>query len=305
MKYINPVKFLTAIAGQPVSIEDPQNLSIARKRIMAEIELSDNQTVEYEGTLYSKNDILVFFDSLGSPEEMRFHSLINGDGELLYFLETGTLKFSRNNRFKKNEHYQAPAFLAFVSPYYESVFTPLVLQCFKARDTRTFVDLMTNPILLTGEYKEKSYARIFRMLGDKMSTLEKINADLESYKDVYTEDVYEAANADITCLLNHLPDEFQEFRVKYGRLLLQMAVGIRKKDNVPMAIEIVQITQQLNAGSDIKQHCENMLKAYHAMETETAKSSSSSGGGSGISFKGIIVIIIVILKLMLLASHCN
>lgn len=283
MKYVNPFLLLQQTTGSFVDAENNQALAMAKKQLLAEVELSNTQTITFNEMQYTKNDILNIFDGLQSPATLSFHSLIAHDPPLLLFLQTGALK--NNARFQKAPLYKEAGFLAFISPYYETVFTDLLLKCFEQQDTRVISDLMKNPLLLNGAYKEKSFRRIFRYLNERKSRLSGMHQQLQLHQPVDNGRLEMLTGINMVCLLNYLPLEFQVFRDEYAVQMFDVACAIKQTD-VYRSNLVMGNLRQLNSSAII--FPEEPIAA--PAEYTTAASSNDTG-----SVIGLVVAIIVIL----------
>jgi hypothetical protein len=156
-----------------------------------------------------------------------FNAIIQHDPVLLSFLETGS--FTRQAHFQHEPYYQDPAFLQFIAPYFEPVFTATVIECLQTKDLERMTDLMANPILLDSLHEEKSYRAILQVLHEKSSRLLSLRNQLQMGNNISTTALQEDTDLTALYLLNELPDEFHSFRVEYCKELLQTARLLGKR----------------------------------------------------------------------------
>ncbi|WP_186452585.1 hypothetical protein [Chitinophaga polysaccharea] len=219
MKYLNPIVFLEKMNGAPVAITDTAALSLLRKKMLAEIELSDSRVLNIHGQLFTKNDLLVFFDRLQDSRELSWHQQIAADQHLLHFLETGVL----TGAFKT---YSDPNFLAFIVPYYEPLFTTAVIDSLQRRKGMITQQLFANPLLLDGPAQTTCYRQIHRCLKVEEEKLGIVIEKLRAKQTLPHRQFEQFFDPGWIQQLNSLPAEFQVFRSDYGIGLINLALSI-------------------------------------------------------------------------------
>ncbi|NLR81495.1 hypothetical protein [Chitinophaga eiseniae] len=219
MKYLNPIAFLEKMNGAPVAITDAAALSLLRKKMMAEIELSDSKAINIRGQLFTKNDLLVFFDGLQDSRELSWHQQIAADQHLSQFLETGV----PTGAFKT---YSDQDFLAFIAPYYEPLFTAAVMDSLKQRKGMVTQQLFANPLLLDGPAQTTCYRQIHRCLKVEEEKLGIVIEKLRAKQTLPRKQFEQFADPGWIQQLNSLPAEFQVFRSDYGISLINLALSI-------------------------------------------------------------------------------
>ncbi|MEI3798161.1 MULTISPECIES: hypothetical protein [unclassified Chitinophaga] len=226
MKYVNPVSFLETVHGGPVDTENTAALSLLRKKMLAELELSDDKQFKINQWTFDKHQLLQFFDKLTAGNELRYHAQIAADPVLLHFLETGEI----TGRFADSPLYNENGFLKFISPYYEPLFTNAVLDSLKHQRLQNTSYLFTNPWLLDGEHTTTSYRRIFRYTQVLEEHLKIIIGKLRNGVFIRWKDLSVWANITLVQQLNILPRGFHEFRSDYGICLINVGLAIYQKD---------------------------------------------------------------------------
>ncbi|MBS1563993.1 MAG: hypothetical protein JST39_06365 [Bacteroidetes bacterium] len=117
MQYISPFHFILVTSEDGI---DRQELLLAKKKLLAELELSDRQTIMVNGREFSKHDIISFFDELRESRDIAWHFAVYKDKALLRFLEEQLLETSTS--FLPNPLYNDEAFINWISPYYATAF---------------------------------------------------------------------------------------------------------------------------------------------------------------------------------------
>ncbi|SEW54014.1 hypothetical protein [Chitinophaga arvensicola] len=240
MNYVNPFALLEAMNNGPVDPGNTAALSLLRKKMLAEIELTEDKVLRIATTAFSKNDLLQFFDRLSSTGELAFHASIAADPVLLRFLETGEI----TGHFVDNPVYQTPAFLTFISPWYEPVFTNAVLDSLKHKWLENTTLLFANPLLLDGEYTTTSYTRIFRYCRVLEEQLKISTAKIREGAAFNKKELSAFASGVLVAQLNQLPSEFHEWRSDYGISMINLALATYRKD-FAFGMSVIQLIEKL------------------------------------------------------------
>lgn len=270
MKYLHPFAFLEKMNSGPVDTGDTAALSLLRKKMMAELELTAEKVLWIDGQPFSKNDLLQFFDELQSPITLPYYQQIDQDTVLLTFLTTGKL----TGLFHDNPVYKAPRFITFISPYYEPLFTGAVLQSLKTQDVAMLQLLFANPLLIDAPDRNKSDGKIFRALEAQYQVVETETAKRQSY----TDSNWQAAASYLTLqyihVLNALPELFQETRNEWGLLLINFSLMLDATGESKKALEILRAVNQLHCGFYVQEQRQKFLQQ---LEDKAARRKSLLG----------------------------
>jgi len=240
-----------------------------------------------------------------SEQEKAFRTFISNDPALSYFLETGTMR--NNARFSKEEIYNDPAFLAFISPYFQDVYVKAIFRAFDLKETNLISDLSVNRILLDDAHKKQAFDQILVYLEERKAKLVSLSNKLHLGEAISLLDLSNYTGIIIIANLNYLPLEFKDFRSAYGREILKVIRWLVNRDfqaALNMATDLRQLKcdpQTMHDADALYQQLENTSQKASAIE-------GISGGGDGEVSIGkiigiIIGIIIFIIKLMLIFSH--
>lgn len=248
MKYVNPVSFLETVHGGPVDTENTAALSLLRKKMLAELELSDDKQLKINQWTFDKHQLLQFFDKLTAGNELRYHAQIAADPVLLHFLETGEI----TGRFADSPLYNENGFLKFISPYYEPLFANAVLDSLKHQRLQNTIDLFANPLLLDGEHTTTCYGRIFRYVRVLEERLKIIIAKLRAGEVIPLRELWPFANITLVKQLNQLPYAFYEWRSDYGISLINLGLAIYRND-FTNGMAIVGLTGKLQTSEYVQE----------------------------------------------------
>ncbi|MBO9727387.1 MAG: hypothetical protein J7623_01985 [Chitinophaga sp.] len=250
MKYLNPVAVLEEMNGAVVDATDTAAVSLLRKKMMAELELSTDKVLQIKGERWSKNDLLNFFDQLQDSTTLYFHQEINKDPVLSRFLRTGSI----TGLFIETALYKDKAFLSFIAPFYEPLFTYEVLSSLQRQRIKPLQYLFTNPVLLDGESMKRSYDKIFRFLKQQYRLIEGHKEGLK----IHGRDKQTAVGNWISItqieLWNVLPEAFHMERSEYGILLINLALVLYEQGDAGKALTLLANVQQLKSVAYVQEN---------------------------------------------------
>ncbi len=101
---------------------------MARKRWVAELDLSGNSTISINGQEFGKQEIITTFDRLQKDEHLAYHLAVDNDGVMRHFLETG--EFTKGQQFVALREYEDEAFIQWITPYVVPAFQKLLAKSF-------------------------------------------------------------------------------------------------------------------------------------------------------------------------------
>jgi hypothetical protein len=129
--YINPIELLSLETATNSGFD---NLVIrkAKKHLLADIELSENQTITHNGIELTKSDCIKAIDDLDYKDKIDFHLFIFENSDLNHFLSSGDLNFFRT--FKTESIYKLPDFIDFISPYFSIQYAKALSRNFKTNN---------------------------------------------------------------------------------------------------------------------------------------------------------------------------
>jgi hypothetical protein len=255
MKYRNPLALLEKMNGAAIDSTDTAAVSLLRKKILAELELTEDKVLWINGENFSKNDVLLFFDSLKNKTELYFHQEIKADPELSAFLATGIT----DGLFAYKALYQDKSFLSFIAPFYEPLFTAAVLKNLQEQQPVMLEFLFTNPVLLDGQRMKRSYDKILRLLKEQHTAVERVRMALAKDPREPWQQLEKYIGHTQIRLLNAMPDAFHMQRSDYGIALINLALVLHTNGYRKKALEILGEVQQLRSISYVQENVEKYI----------------------------------------------
>jgi hypothetical protein len=216
MQYISPFQTL-GIEAQDIS---PEGLKLAKKKLLAEFELSDSATILRGGKEMSKDEALKAFDNLGSTSDWYFHGLIAKDKSLSDFLNKQILSTTI-----LYTGYTDTAFITWLSPYVAYSFQKIQLKAFREHQAGMVKHLWQEMTKFMDAYAvEEMEGSVEMYLRNRIETLDNIGIHIKNRKKFAYQEVKDYYNDGFMDCLSVLPAQFQWLRDSYAVSLYNFAV---------------------------------------------------------------------------------
>lgn len=265
--YINPIELLNLDTDIPSGV-DGQTIRKAKKTLLAEIELSDTDTVIHNGIELTKSDCLRAIDDLDHKDKRDFHLFIYENSDLNHFLTSGDLNFFRT--FKTESIYKLQDFIDFISPYFSVQYAKALSRNFKTNNFNNVKSLLSVKPIVKDSYTEDCYKSTYAILKEIENEIIKITKDIEFIKSEHIKDdfselpklIKQKVNVD---LINLLPSYFQSLRNQFAETNKILAVTL---NNAPYnkyrpAFELIEIANAIQTDGLAKQ---KITKSYYIIK---------------------------------------
>ena len=265
--YINPIELLGLDTG---TVSGFDNLAIrkAKKRLLAEIELSENETIALNGIQLTKSDCIKAIDDLDYNDKKDFHLFIYQNEELNKFLTKGDLAFFE--KYKTESIYKLSDFIDFVSVYFSSQYAKLLSQNFKANNFNNVKLLLSIKPIVNEAHIDDCYKSTYSALRDIENEIIKIIQDIELKRSEYIESdfvnlpdfIKNKVNVD---LVNLLPSYFQSIRNQLAHSVRNLARDLNNDpyNKYKSAFEIVEVANSITTDGLVKQ---TITKGYYIIK---------------------------------------
>ena len=316
MPYYSPLH-LFADLDLPIdsSSIDARALTLVRKMLLAELELSPTQTIK-KGTMeLGKNDVLKLIEDLQKNETLPFHQAIYSDSVLLRFLETHKLEEANqqaiNDRYSQakstvfadNPTYRDAAFLTFVSPYFREAYQAILQQAFYKKDRNTFRLVAQNPRFMSVPDEHRAFSRLLLFLKGQEEELDAAHKSIEAHGSVLEAEIAPFYQLDFIDCLNFLPDFFRSFRDAYAISLINLGVVLHNRKYYKLAQAAIQNARDLN----VSEYYRNLLEKYYTelvVQGPNTVYTSDENSSSGLSWGTALVIGGLVIRLLLAGNTC-
>ena len=265
--YINPIELLNLDTDIPTGV-DGATIRKAKKTLLAEIELSDTDTIIHNGIELTKSACLKAIDDLDHKDKRDFHIFIFKNSDLNHFLTSGELNFFRN--FKTESIYKLPEFIDFISPYFSFQYAKAVSNNFKNNNFNYLRSLLSVKPLVNEIYFEDCYKPTYVILKAIENEVIQITKDIEFKKSVHIKSdfgelpnlIKGKVNVD---LINLLPAYFQSLRNQFAETTKVLAVTLNNSpfNKYKAAFELIEIANEIQTDGLVKQQ---ITKSYYIIK---------------------------------------
>ncbi len=302
MDYISPLHSLNLDANTTL---DKASLNLAKKKILAEMELSTQGTIELGGQTMTKHDVLQWFDGLAKMQNWSYHQAIALDKALLNFLEKS--KLNTPYTFLNQAIYSDEAFVAFVSPYFLEKYKENLIKYLQIGDAKLLKNVLNvHPLLLTDYDRYDVWQAVELFIDNKIENINHATQEVEdNRKAKATFDVAALHHSAFIACLNALPEHFFSIRDCYARALYNLSAVQWNNGSKPSATTLVKDATLLQVFAETQE----MLKERLAWFANQQKGTTSSSSDSDTSWSGVgklvFYLFIVVLNIGRFSNGCD
>jgi hypothetical protein len=211
MQFLNPIELLELEYAEIASI-DSSIIKKAKRKLFAEIDLSDDGHFDYKGILISKTDCEKVIDDLENSDALEFYSHLSSNKALNDFLVNGNDKIFKS--FKQESIYKLPVFIRFISPYFAPKFDKAILKAFVDDDEERLRGILRTQNLINIPDLNIAFKGLSIEIQDRLQQIDTITQDIKNEESDFIEDDIDnvvgiVKEAFPTHLLNLLPAYFQ------------------------------------------------------------------------------------------------
>ena len=260
MRYVSPFQELGIAADGNL---DKSDLNLAKKRLLAELDLSSKPTILRGSVEMTKNDIINQFDKLNSIKNWDFHRLVLADKSLLEFVQNR--KWEAKNNLLKEPKYDNPEFVEFISPYFFESYKSLIIKNIAERNAYNLKAILNiSPRLLTEEDHDNVWFSVESFLNGWKDNLDEIAENVQNGR-VYDDNALIPFHGKsfIECL-NLLPDEFTYFRDDYATSLFNLSANSWNKNKHYRAVYLVKNARLLDISEDTATMLDERIEWFDA-----------------------------------------
>ncbi|MBK9556561.1 MAG: hypothetical protein IPO47_12165 [Bacteroidetes bacterium] len=252
MQYINPIEILGLSNVADTTSIDNEIVKKAKRKLFADIDLSDNGLFEYYGLQLTKGDCEKVIDELTNNDLKEFYLYLASNKKLNNFLVNGNDDVFIN--FKQDSIFKLPEFVKFISPYFAPKFDKALLNAFENEDVEQTQSILKTSFLISQSEINIAYKSVSNNIQNRIDEIAEIKRDIKNEESVYDEDdidevvdlVVENFPSDI---LNCLPNYFQSQILKIANEINYLNVVIWDNfDNTQVCNDLLEHVLTLNIG---------------------------------------------------------
>jgi hypothetical protein len=212
MNFVNPIEILQLQNATYAGSIDTDIIKREKRKLFAEIELSDNGLYHYNGLDITKSDCERVINELDNEERKEFYYYLTTNPSLNNFLTTGNEKLF--NSFSKESIYKISEFIAFINPFFSERFDKILLKAFKTNDTKLLTSILRSQILINQPNINIAFKSVSNEIKNRIEEINKITEEVKNNeRECDEESIEEIVNvvkkAFPVELINILPSYFQ------------------------------------------------------------------------------------------------
>ncbi|HNK25377.1 MAG TPA: hypothetical protein PKK64_13045 [Saprospiraceae bacterium] len=242
MHFINPIEILELNGRDAISIDNSE-IKKAKKRLIADIELSEAGHLNYKGQTITKSDCERAINDLENNEKKEFYSYLTTNKALNDYLTSGDERIFR--QFHQDSIFKLPEFINFISPYFTNRFERSLIQAFNSQDEELLGLILRTQVLISKSDINNGFRAVSKEIEHRIQELDKIKNEIKEGESSYDEDDIEEVIEIVEdyfppVTLNLLPSYFQSQINKIGEAINYLGLAIWNEftiARVPMLLE--------------------------------------------------------------------
>jgi hypothetical protein len=292
--------------GIDTDTQDQYSLNLAKKKMLADIELSHSHTIMRGKREMTKDDVLKAFDNISATEKWEYHKLIAGDDLMLQFLQES--KLDAESKIKDKPEHTNTDFVRFISPYFSFTFLQVVLECLKKRQPNRMNNLIyKNPYLMTDADAQEVWSKVDVYLNDKIEALDAISDQIPTGVKFDDNDLGEYYAKSMMECLNLLPEgDFDHIRNSYAISMYNFSANAWNAKQRYQAIDFATNAQTLALGDYERDLIDKRIAFFNEeMEKLNPSTSKTTSGGDSFNWKTVLYIVIALLQIARACSRMH
>ncbi len=277
MVYINPIEILE-LKDKEVNEIDSSIIKKSKRRLFADIDLSDSGFYEYNGQKLTKSDCERAIDELEDKNKIEFYSHLSTNVELNKFLANGSNDLL--NRLKQESIYKLPEFVDFISPFFSAKIDHILLKSFQNKDLELFSSALRAEYLISKNDLNKAYKSLGNEIQQRIAETDKLTKEIKEENSNYTDDniddvINVVKSRFPSRFLNKLPIYFQSQINKIASSINYLQIPIWNEFTTTFVpLSLLEYLLELNIESVSKPTFEknyNIVKKKHEERIEQEK----------------------------------
>ena len=277
MLYINPIEILE-LKDKEVNEIDSSIIKKSKRRLFADIDLSDSGYCEYNGQKLTKSDCERAIEELEDRNKIEFYSHLSTNLKLNKFLANGSNELL--NSLKQESIYKLPEFVDFISPFFSAKIDHILLKSFQNKDLELFSSALRAEYLISKSDLNKAYKSLGNEIQQRIVETDKLKKEIKEDESDYTDDniddvIKVIKNKFPSEFLNKLPVYFQSQINKIAASINFLQLNIWNEFNTTsVPLSLLEYLLKLNIESVSKPTFEknyNIVKKKHEERIEQKK----------------------------------
>jgi hypothetical protein len=250
--YVNPIDILGLSNATDTTSIDSEIVKKAKRKLFADIDLSDNGVLEYYGLQLTKGNCEKAIDELTNNDFKEFYLYLANNKPLNEFLASGKEAIFKN--FKQDSIYKLPEFIKFISSYFAPKFDKALLAAFENDNADLTKAILNTSTLIAQTDLNLAFKSVSNNIQNKIAEIDEITKDIKNEESAYDEDDIEDVVQIVkehfpTNTLNCLPQYFQSQILKIAKSINYLQLSIWDAfDNSQVPNDLLEYLLTLNIG---------------------------------------------------------
>jgi hypothetical protein len=270
--YVNPIEILGLSNATDTTSIDNEIVKKAKRKLFADIDLSDNGVFEYYGLQLTKGNCEKAIDELTNNDFKEFYLYLANNKPLNEFLASGKETIFKN--FKQDSIFKLPEFVKFISPYFAPRFDKALLTAFENDNADLTKAILNTSSLIAQTDLNSAFKSVSNNIQNKIAEIDAITKDIKNEESVYDEDDIEDVVEIVkehfpTNTLNCLPQYFQSQILKIANTINYLSNSIWDAfDSTQVPNDLTEYLLTLNIGGLDRPTFENNFKIISKKHNE-------------------------------------
>ena len=270
--YVNPIEILGLSNATDTTSIDNEIVKKAKRKLFADIDLSDNGMFEYYGLQLTKGNCEKAIDELTNNDFKEFYLYLANNKPLNEFLASGKETIFKN--FKQDSIFKLPEFVKFISPYFAPRFDKALLTAFENDNADLTKAILNTSSLIAQTDLNSAFKSVSNNIQNKIAEIDAITKDIKNEESVYDEDDIEDVVEIVkehfpTNTLNCLPQYFQSQILKIANTINYLSNSIWDAfDSTQVPNDLTEYLLTLNIGGLDRPTFENNFKIISKKHNE-------------------------------------
>jgi hypothetical protein len=270
--YVNPIEILGLSNATDTTSIDNEIVKKAKRKLFADIDLSDNGVFEYYGLQLTKGNCEKAIDELTNNDFKEFYLYLANNKPLNEFLANGKEVIFKN--FKQDSIFKLPEFVKFISPYFAPKFDKALLTAFENDNADLTKAILNTSSLIAQTDLNSAFKSVSNNIQNKIAEIDEITKDIKNEESSYDEDDIEEVVQLVkdhfpTNTLNCLPQYFQSQILKIANSINYLSNSIWDAfDSTQVPNDLTEYLLTLNIGGLDRPTFENNFKIISKKNNE-------------------------------------
>jgi hypothetical protein len=278
--YVNPIEILGLSNATDTTSIDNEIVKKAKRKLFADIDLSDNGVFEYYGLQLTKGNCEKAIDELTNNEIKEFYLYLANNKPLNEFLASEKEAIFEN--FKQDSIFKLPEFVKFISPYFAPKFDQALLMAFENDNADLTKAILNTSILIAQTDLNLAFKSVSNNIQNKIAEIDEITKDIKNEESAYSEDDIENVVQLVkehfpTNTLNCLPQYFQSQILKIANSINYLSNSIWDAfDTTQVSNDLTEYLLTLNIEGLDRPTFENNFKIINKKNNERIEQANNA-----------------------------